>query len=77
MTLYQDKKWLYQKYMVEMLSQREIAAQCGCCHKTISKWLTRHGIQTRSISEGKLLYHRGKKVLDHTSGSPVELTRLW
>ena len=56
MKLYEDKKWLYQKYVVERLSMEKVARLCNpqTTAATILRWLGRHGIETRSLSEAGL-----------------------
>jgi len=48
---YRDPEFLRQKYEVEGLSQAEIAELCDCTSSTISDWLQRFGIDTRSYAE--------------------------
>ena len=55
--LYQDKEWLYEKYIVEKLSTRKIANICKCSHTTIIGWLDIYRITARTKSETML----GKK----------------
>ena len=62
-TLYQDKDWLYQKYVKEKLSTvdiaREYREQCNrwCDPNTISRWLKKHGISMRSLAEAQQNRH--------------------
>lgn len=51
MKLYQDREWLYQKYIKEKFNPVEIAKLCKANHKTIRIWLIKYNIQIRSISE--------------------------
>jgi len=44
-----DEGWLREQYVEEERSTRDIADECGCGSSTISRWLKRHGIGTRSI----------------------------
>jgi len=48
-----DKNWLYQKYIIEKKSIREISKLCGCktCN-SVRQSLIRHDIPVRSISDG-------------------------
>ena len=55
--LYQDKNWLYKKYIEEKLSIGKIAKLCS--HKTIDHWLKKFGIPTRTLSQASL--ERNKK----------------
>jgi len=50
--LYQNKEWLYQKYVIEQLSFCEIARLCNVHASTIETWINRFNIKTRSIGEG-------------------------
>lgn len=51
---YQDRKWLYNKYWKENLSQYQIAKLCGVCQPTIFNWLKKLNIPHRSLSEAFL-----------------------
>lgn len=42
-----DKEWLERKYWDEYLNGGEIADIIGCGAKTVTKWINRHGIETR------------------------------
>lgn len=42
---YRDKDWLYQKYVIENLTQMEIAKECGVTDGTICNWINRFGIE--------------------------------
>jgi len=53
MKLYQDKLWLYQKYLTEELSTSQIGKLCGMNNGTIWYWLNKHGIKIRSIAEAQ------------------------
>ena len=44
---YRDKEWLQRAYWDRGLSLSQIADELGCHHTTISKWMGRHGIETR------------------------------
>lgn len=44
MKLYQDREWLYQKYIVEKLTVRKIGELCKVCHVTILYWLHKFNI---------------------------------
>ena len=46
-----DKKWLYQKYIIEKKSLREIAKLLVCAKATIYRWLNRYNIKIRSVKE--------------------------
>lgn len=62
-TLYQDRDWLYQKYVKEKLSTVEIARiyreteNRWCDPNTISRWLKKHKISMRSLAEAQQLRH--------------------
>ena len=51
MKLYQDPEWLHQKYIGEGLSTYQMGCLAECDRNTISRWLRRHGIPIRTISE--------------------------
>lgn len=64
MKKYQDKEWLYRKYIVEGLSIQKIAILCQVSYITIWKWLNKFDIQRRSISEankGRILSEEHRK----------------
>jgi len=48
---YQNRHWLYQKYIVEKLSANEIAKLCGCGKTTIFNWLEKHQISRHCNGE--------------------------
>jgi hypothetical protein len=62
-TLYQDREWLYQKYVREKLSTVEIARQYRdevnrwCDPNTISRWLKKHNIPMRTLAEAQQNRH--------------------
>jgi hypothetical protein len=65
-TLYQDREWLYQKYIREKLSTVEIARlyreeeNKWCDPNTISRWLKKHNIPMRTLAEAQQNRHGGK-----------------
>lgn len=44
----EDADWLEARYIEEQRTRAEIAELCDCSKKTVSRWLQRHGIQTRA-----------------------------
>lgn len=58
-----DKDWLYEKYVVEKLSTREIASIVGCKNKTISLRLKEYEIKARSKKEAEESRKTGMEVL--------------
>ena len=74
-TLYQDRDWLYQKYVREKLSTVEIAREYReqsnrwCDPNTISRWLKKHNIPMRSLAEAQQNRHAV------ASGAPPASTR--
>lgn len=62
-TLYQDREWLYQKYVREKLSTVQIAriyrdeVNRWCDPNTISRWLKKHNIPMRSLAEAQQNRH--------------------
>jgi hypothetical protein len=62
-TLYQDRDWLYEKYVKEKLSTVEIAriyreqVNRWCDPNTISRWLKKHDIPMRSLAEAQQNRH--------------------
>ncbi len=61
--LYQDRDWLYQKYVKEKMSTVEIAREYReqenrwCDPNTISRWLKKHNISMRSLAEAQQNRH--------------------
>ena len=57
-----QKDWLYEKYHIENLSQRDIAQLCGVSHHTIRSWIRKFSIrkQLGSWSIGKAPVNKGK-----------------
>ena len=53
--LYENKKWLQQKYIVEKKSTYKIADILNCSHETIWRWLITFNIPIRTISEAKIV----------------------
>jgi transposase len=50
---YTDEEWLREQYHGHGKTTYEIADECGVHVTTISKWMDKHGIASRSISEAK------------------------
>ena len=51
--LFENKDWLYQKYLVEELSTIQIAELCKCGKRTISRRMKRFNIKIRTFSEAQ------------------------
>jgi len=47
------KDFLYQRYVLDKKSQSQIATEVGCATSLVGKYLKKHDIKTRSISESK------------------------
>lgn len=47
---YRDPEWLREKYHGDGLTQREIAEDCGVSPRTIRKYMTEFGIETRDVA---------------------------
>jgi len=52
---YHNRKWLYQKYVVEKLSMKKVAELCGCSATIIHKFLIVLEIPTRTIGDARKL----------------------
>lgn len=52
--LYRDEEWLRDQYVNKLKTSEEIAAELGVGQTTISEWLDRHGIETRSTGHSPL-----------------------
>ena len=50
---YHDEEWLRREYVDKRRSTPDIGKECGVTATTISDWLKRHGIKTRSQSEAQ------------------------
>ena len=64
MKLYQDRDWLYQKYIVERLNCPQIAELCKVGKSTIFRQLIRFDIKRRTSSEahkGQIAWNKDKK----------------
>ena len=42
--LYESKRWLHKKYVIERLTEQEIARLAGTTQVTINRWLKKHGL---------------------------------
>lgn len=51
MAKHRDEEWLREQYVENGLTQQEMADEVGCGQHTISRWLRRHGIDTRHKSD--------------------------
>lgn len=47
---YREPEWLRARYHGDGLTQREIGERCGVHERTIGKWMTRLGIETREFA---------------------------
>lgn len=48
---FNNREWLYQKYVVEGYSTTDIAAMLGVHFGTVAKWLKKHNIEARGFYE--------------------------
>jgi transposase-like protein len=48
---YRDRDWLYQKYVIEQKSLKEIALETGIPSRTVYVWLLQFGINPRTTKE--------------------------
>lgn len=53
MKLYQNKKWLYQKYVIEKLSVTEMAKTYDVGETTLYRWLRKFNIKIRTPKEAR------------------------
>ncbi|WP_157884867.1 HNH endonuclease [Halorubrum aethiopicum] len=53
---YRDEEWLREQYVEEHRSTTDISEECGCARSTVSKWLNKHDIETRTgrVSDERL-----------------------
>jgi len=61
MKLYRNKKYLEKEYIIKHRSAYKIADNCDCSEITIRRWLRRHGLKVRTISEALLGRTHSKK----------------
>ena len=47
MKLYQNKNWLYKKYIIDRKHPDDIAKECGTSTETIYLWLEKHNIRNK------------------------------
>ena len=47
MRLYTSYQWMRRKYVIEKLSEQEIAAAAGTTQATINRWLVQHGLKVK------------------------------
>lgn len=45
--LHTSKKWLYRKYVIERMTEQQIAAEAGTDQATINRWLHRHELKRK------------------------------
>lgn len=45
--LYQSRAWLYRRYVVEKLTEQEIARQADTTQATINRWLEKFGLKIK------------------------------
>lgn len=57
-----DEDWMYEKYVEEELSQIQIANIVEANRTTIARWIKRHGIESRSLSEASRLRNLNRDV---------------
>jgi hypothetical protein len=55
--LYQNKRWLYEQYILKRKSVQTISNESGLKKPTLYKWIKKLGIPTRNLSES----HKGIK----------------
>ncbi len=75
---YKQKEWLYQKYNVECMSQRDIAELCNVTHHTIRSWIRKFGLQkpVGSWSAGKEPPNKGRTKYDYPPMMKTSISQL-
>lgn len=58
---YRDKDWLHDKYIVEGWSTTDIGKFCEVSHKTICRWLEKHGVPSRDSQACQLTLSKRHK----------------
>lgn len=59
---YRNKNWLYENYIEQERSSREIGELCGVSNVTIWYWLKKFDIKIRTLTEATILSYGGKKL---------------
>jgi DNA-binding MurR/RpiR family transcriptional regulator len=47
--LYESFRWMQKKYVVERLTEQEIAKLAGTTQATINRWLEKHGLKKKRV----------------------------
>ena len=68
-----DRDWLYERYVEKEQSTIKMAEIAGCCDETIRKALKKHGIETRSMSESQRIRRMGDHPCFYTSEDGYEI----
>lgn len=50
-SLYKNKEWLYEKYIIQKLTMKQIGIIANCDDKTVYYWLKKYEIPTRSRAD--------------------------
>ena len=50
---YKDKEWLESEYHKPGVTQGDIAKQCGVSRATISRWVSKHGIESKGVGSAQ------------------------
>lgn len=45
--IYESKRWMHKKYVIERKTEEEIAELAGSTQATIHRWLVKHGLKKR------------------------------
>lgn len=45
--LYRSFAWMRKKYVIENLTEQEIAALAGTTQATVNRWLEKHGLKAK------------------------------
>lgn len=75
---YWNRDWLYNEYTINGKDIKEIAKEYGCDSRTVSYFLRKHNITTRSMSEIRKQKHWGSSgILNPMFGKFGELNPNW
>lgn len=72
---FNNKEWLYQKYVVEVYSTIDIGIMAGVHFGTIAKWLRKHGIKARGFHERT--ERQNEKAINHLKKRIMENNPAW
>ena len=58
---FRDYEWMWEHYINQQLTTRELARRAGCCQETAWRWLRNLGIPTRDAKTARKLMKHGHR----------------